>query len=65
MKNKDIVSEHLELQAKRDKALEMPINSMTTGYIQSLGKSELEKRLEERYKEFTLTEFLNHLGKEK
>jgi hypothetical protein len=62
--NKDILKEHLDLQNKRDKALEQPMNSLTKDYIKSLGKSELEKKLSEHYKGFTLTQFLNHTGKE-
>lgn len=59
LKNKDLVKEHSELQAKREEALKMPINSLTKGYIKSLGKSELEKKLAKRYEEFTLSQFLN------
>lgn len=59
---KDLVKEHFDLQAKRDKALEMPMNSLTWGYIESLGKSTLEKKLEKQYKGFTLSQFLKHTG---
>ena len=61
-KEKDLVKEDFELRAKREKALEMPINSLTKGYIESLGKSTIEKILEKRYEEFTLTQFLKHTG---
>jgi hypothetical protein len=62
--NKDILKEHLDLQDKRDKALELPMNSLTKMYIESLGKSELEEKLSEHYKGFTLSQFLNHTSKE-
>jgi hypothetical protein len=60
---KDIVSEHFELQEKRDKSMEMPINSLKIDYIKSLGKSELEKKLQKKFEGFTLMEFLNHTVK--
>jgi len=56
----DIVKEHFDLQAKRDEVLKMPMNGLSLGYIESLGKSEIEKRLEKRYEGFTLSQFLNH-----
>lgn len=59
---KDLVKEHFDLQAKRDKALKMPMNSLTWGYIESLGKSTLEKKLEKKYEGFTLSQFLKHTG---
>jgi len=62
MKEKDLVKEDFELRSKREKALEMPMNSLTKGYIESLGKSTLEKMLEKRYEEFTLTQFLTHMS---
>lgn len=62
---KDIVKEHFELQAKRDKALEMPMNSLTQGYINSLGKSEFEIKLEKHYENFTLSQFLEHTSVKK
>ena len=62
MKEKDLVREHFDLQAKRNKALEMPMNSLTLRYIESLGKSTLENKLEKQYEGFTLTQFLKHTG---
>lgn len=61
-KKKDLVKEHFELEAKREKAIEMPMNSLTKGYIESLGKSTLENMLEKKYEEFTLTKFLTHMS---
>jgi len=61
---KDLIKEHFDLVEKRDKVRNMPINSLSTGYIESLGKSELEKKLEDRYKNFTLSQFLNHTSKD-
>jgi hypothetical protein len=61
-KQKDLVKEHFDLQLKRDRALEMPMNSLTTGYIKSIGRSELENKLEENYEGFTFIQFLNQMG---
>lgn len=58
-----MLKEHLELQKKRDKGLDMPMNGLTRDYINSLGRSELEKKLEKEYESFTLSQFLNHIGK--
>jgi hypothetical protein len=62
MTSKDLIKEDFELRSKREKALEMPMNSLTKGYIESLGKSTLEKMLEKRYEGFTLLQFLKHTG---
>jgi hypothetical protein len=56
---KHIVKDHFDLVEKRNKAREMPMNSLTNSYIESLGKSEIEKRLENHYDGFGLTQFLN------
>jgi len=61
-KSKDLIKEDFELRSKREKALEMPMNSLTKGYIESLGKSTLEKMLEKRYEGFTFLQFLKHTG---
>jgi hypothetical protein len=61
--NKDIVSEHFELQSKREEILKMPMNSLSKMALDSLGKSELEMRLEKRYEGFTLSQFLDHCAK--
>jgi ATP-dependent Lon protease len=63
-REKDLIKEHFDLVEKREKALDMPLNSLTESYIQSLGKSEIEKRLEKKYKNFTLSQFLNHISKD-
>jgi len=59
----NIVQEHFDLQAKKDEILKMPINSLSKIALESLGKSEIEKRLEKRYEGFTLSQFLNHIYK--
>jgi len=63
-KEVDIVREHFDLMAKRDKILKMPMNSLSKMALESLGKSEIEKRLEKRYEGFTLSQFLNHTSVE-
>jgi hypothetical protein len=63
MTPEDLIKEDLDLREKREKALEMPMNSLTKGYIESLGKSTLEKELAKTYENFTFLEFLNHTGK--
>ena len=62
-KNKYLVKEYFELQAKKDKVLKMPWNFLTKSYIKSLGKSELEKMLNKQYENFTFMEFLNKTEK--
>jgi len=61
-KEKDLLKEDFELRLKREKALEMPMNSLTKGYIESLGKSTLEKKLEKQYEGFTLSQFFKKTG---
>jgi hypothetical protein len=61
-KAKELIKEDFELRSKREKAFEMPRNSLTKEYIESLGKSTLEKKLEKQYEEFTLLQFLKKTG---
>jgi len=57
------IKEHFELMDKRNEVYKGQIDSLSIGYLDSLGKSELEKKVENHYKGFNLSQFFNHIAK--